>query len=228
VLDPDDPVTIGAMVGPEAFGEVKYLMHAKQMQALDLLPEISGAFSQAFGRTSGGLVRTYRSADAETIIVALGSVLGTIEEVVDELRAQGERIGALGITCFRPYPLEEIRAALQGAQRVVVLEKAFAVGLGGIVGQNVRLALAGLPTTVYDAVAGLGGRPITRRTLRSLVADVLEERLEPNRLAFLDLDWKLVERELQRVSAERRSGPHAENILRDVGAVAASAHGGPR
>jgi pyruvate ferredoxin oxidoreductase alpha subunit len=228
VLDPDDPMTIGAMVGPEAFAEVKYLMHAKQMQALDVLPEISGAFSQAFGRSSGGLVRAYRSADAETIVVALGSVLGTIQEVVDELRAQGVRIGAIGVTCFRPYPLEEIRAALEGAQRVIVLEKAFAVGLGGIVGQNVRLALAGLPTAVYDAVAGLGGRPITRRTLRGLVADVLEERLEPNRLAFLDLDWKLVEQELRRVSADRRSGPHAENILRDVGAVAASAHGGPR
>jgi pyruvate ferredoxin oxidoreductase alpha subunit len=138
------------------------------------------------------------------------------------------RIGALGVTCFRPYPLEEIRAALQGARRVVVLEKAFAVGLGGIVGQNVRLALSGLPILVYDAVAGLGGRPIMRRTLRTLVADVLEERLEPNRLAFLDLDWKLVERELQRVSEAGRSGPHAENILRDVGTVAASAHGGPR
>jgi pyruvate ferredoxin oxidoreductase alpha subunit len=228
VLDPDDPVTIGAMVGPEAFAEVKYLMHAKQMQALDLLPEIAGGFSQAFGRSSGGLVRAYRSADAETIVVALGSVLGTIEEIVDELRADGVRIGAVGITCFRPYPLEEIRAALGGAKRVVVLEKAFAVGLGGIVGQNVRLALSGLPIEVYDAVAGLGGRPITRRTLRSLVADVLEGRLEPDRLAFLDLDWKLVERELQRVSDSRRSGPHAENILRDVGAVAASAHGGSR
>ena len=227
VLDPDDPVTIGAMVGPEAFAEVKYLMHAKQMQALDLLPEISGAFSQAFGRSSGGLVRAYRSADADTIVVALGSVLGTIEEVVDELRADGVRIGALGITCFRPYPLEEIRAALQGAKRVVVLEKAFAVGLGGIVGQNVRLALSGLPIPVYDTVAGLGGRPITRRSLHTLVADVLEERLEPNRLVFLDLNRELVERELQRVSAARRSGPHAENILRDLGTVAASAHGGP-
>ncbi len=224
VLDPEDPITIGAMVGPEAFAEVKYLMHAKQMQALDLVPEIAGAFSQAFGRSSGGLLRSYRSADAETIVVALGSVLGTIEEVVDELREEGVRIGAVGVKCFRPYPVEEIRAALERAHRVVVLEKAFAVGLGGIVGQNVRLALSGLPVDVYDVVAGLGGRPITRQSLRTLVADVLEGRLEPDRLAFLDLRWDLVERELQRVSDARRSGPHAENILRDVGAVAAGSH----
>ena len=97
VLDPDDPMTIGAMVGPEAFTEVRYLMHAKQMQALDVIPRIAGEFAAAFGRDSGGLVRGYRIADAETIVVGLGSVLGTIEDVVDELRDQGLRVGALAV-----------------------------------------------------------------------------------------------------------------------------------
>ena len=223
VLDPDDPVMIGAMVGPEAFTEVKYLMHVKQMQALDLVPEVAGEFSRAFGRSSGGLLHAYRSVDAETIVVALGSVLGTIEEVVDELRAEGVKIGAVGLTCFRPYPLDEVRQALGAARKVIVLEKAFAVGVGGIVDQNVRLALS-RDASVYDVVAGLGGRPITKRSLHALFADVLEGRLEPNRLTFLDLNRDLVERELQRISDTRRSGPHAENILRDVGAVAAGPH----
>jgi len=224
VLDPEDPVTIGAMVGPEAFMEVRYLAHAKQMQALDVIPELANEFAQAFGRTSGGLIRDYRSEDAETVVVALGSVLGTIEEVVDELREQGIRIGAVGVKCFRPYPLEEIRQAVGHASRIVVIEKAFAVGLGGIVGQNVRLALAGLPSNVYDVVAGLGGRPVTKQSLHGLVSDVLEDRLEPSRLHFLDLDWHVVQRELERVGESRRSGPHAENILRDVGIVAARLH----
>ena len=218
---PADPVTIGAMVGPEAFTEVKYLMHAAQMQALDVIPEIAAEFAQAFGRNSGGLIRPYRSADAETIVVALGSVLGTIEDVVDELREQGMKVGAVGIKTFRPYPLEEVREALGHARRIVVLEKAFAVGLGGIVGQNVRLALSGLPAPVYDVVAGLGGRPITKQSLHTLLDDVLNDRLEPGRLTFLDIDWNLVERELQRTQEKRRSGPHAENILRDIGVVAA-------
>ena len=224
VLDPDDPVTIGAMVGPEAFTEVRYLAHAKQMQALDLVPELAAEFATSFGRPSGGLLRRYRTEGAKTILVALGSVLGTIEDVVDELRDEGARIGALGITCFRPFPIDEVRDALAGADRVVVVERAFAVGIGGIVGQNVRLALSGLPPVVYDVVAGLGGRAITRRSLRTLVEDVQEGRIEPNRLHFLDLDWKLVERELQRLQETRRSGPHAENILRDVGVVAGRSH----
>ena len=81
-------MTIGAMVGPEAFTEVKYLMHAKQMQALDAIPQIAADFEAGFGRPSGGLVRGYRTEDAETIVVALGSVLGTIEDVVDELASR--------------------------------------------------------------------------------------------------------------------------------------------
>lgn len=224
VLDPDEPVTIGAMVGPEAFTEVRYLAHAKQMQALDLVPEIAAEFASSFGRPTGGLLRRYRTEGAETIVVALGSVLGTIEDVVDELRDQGVKIGALGITCFRPFPLDEIREALADADRVIVVERAFAVGVGGIVGQNVRLALAGVPPVVYDVVAGLGGRAVTRRSLLGLLEEVQEGWIEPNRLHFLDLDRPLVERELQRLEEKRRSGPHAENILRDLGIVAGRSH----
>ena len=143
------------------------------------------------------------------------------EDVVDELRDEGVRIGALGIKCFRPYPLEEVREAIRHAERIVVVEKAFAVGAGGIVSQNVRLALSGLDPIVYDVVAGLGGRPITKQSLHTLLDDVLNDRLEPGRLTFLDIDWNLVERELQRTHEKRRSGPHAENILRDIGVVAA-------
>jgi pyruvate ferredoxin oxidoreductase alpha subunit len=194
VLDPAEPVTIGAMVGPDAFSEVRYLMHAKQRRALETIPELAVDFEEAFGRPSGGLVRGYRADDAETIVVALGSVLGTIDDVIDELRDDGVSIGSLGIKCFRPYPLEAVREALQGAKRVVVLEKALAVGVGGIVGQNVRLALSGLPLPVYDVVAGLGGRPITKASLHGLFARAVNDDLEG--LTFLDMDWQVLEREL--------------------------------
>jgi pyruvate ferredoxin oxidoreductase alpha subunit len=200
VLDPDDPVTIGAMVGPEAFSEVRYLMHAKQMQALDVIPRIAGEFDESFSRPSGGLVRGYRTDDAETVVVALGSVLGTIEDVIDEMRDEGIKIGALAIKCFRPWPADDVREALQNAKRVIVLEKAFAVGAGGIVGQNVRLALTGLPIEVNDVVAGLGGRAITKPSLHRLFRD----DLDPQRLTFLDMNWELVERELANASLTAR------------------------
>jgi pyruvate ferredoxin oxidoreductase alpha subunit len=155
--------------------------------------------------------------------VALGSVLGTIEDVVDDMRDEGASIGALAVKCFRPYPLDEVREALSHAKRVIVLEKAFAVGAGGIVGQNVRLALAGLHVEVHNVVAGLGGRAITKKSLRGLFDRALAGELGP-RLEFLDMNWDIVEAELRRTREGRRTGPHAENILRDVGIVAANPH----
>jgi pyruvate ferredoxin oxidoreductase alpha subunit len=198
VLDPDEPMMIGAMVGPEAFTEVKYLMHAKQQMALAAIPALADEFERAFGRRSGGLLRSYRCDGAETIVLALGSVLGTIEDVIDDLRDEGVPIGAVGLKCFRPYPLEAVRTALASARRVVVLEKAFAVGAGGIVGQNVRLALSGLPPRVHDVIAGLGGRPITKASLRRLLEDAVEDRLGRG-MTFLDLDHDVVARELERL-----------------------------
>jgi pyruvate ferredoxin oxidoreductase alpha subunit len=222
LLDPADPVSIGAMVGPEAFMEVRYLAHAKQTMALERIPQIAAEFTARFGRSSGGLVGAYQTEDAETIVVALGSVLGTLKDTVDELRREGLRVGVLGIRSFRPFPLAEVRSALQGAQRVVVLEKSFSVGLGGVVSTDVRLALSGLQLNGDTVVAGLGGRAITQASLDRMIREAVADRLQP--LTFLDLDWAMVNRQLEREAQTRRSGPIAENLLRDVGTVASKVH----
>ena len=218
LLDPDEPVSIGAMVGPEAFMEVRYLAHAKQLSALTHIPRIAQEFKERFGRSSGGLVRGYRCEDAQTIVVALGSVLGTLKDTIDELRDAGLPVGVLGIQSFRPFPLAAVRAALQGAQRVVVLEKSFSVGLGGVVSTDVRMALSGLQLHGYTVVAGLGGRAITQASLARTLREAVADKLEP--LTFMDLDWGIVNRQLEREAQVRRSGPIAENLLRDVGTVA--------
>jgi len=219
VLDPAEPVSIGAMVGPEAFMEVRYLAHAKQRQALELMPAWADEFRNIFGRESGGLTHHYRLDDAETVVVALGSVLGTIKDTVDEMREQGVKIGVLGITCFRPWPAATVRSALAGAKRIVVLEKSLAVGMGGIVSNNVTSSFAGSPDLVHTVVAGLGGRAITRSSLHRVFAEAVSGKLDA--LTFLDLDYAKVERVLAREREQRRSGPIAESILREVGVVAA-------
>ncbi len=221
VLDPDNPVSIGAMVGPEAFTEVRYLAHVRQLQALVRIPELAAEFETAFGRGIGGLVSPYRLEGAETVVVALGSVLGTIKDAADALRDEGIPIGVLGITTFRPFPAEAIAEALEGARQVVVVEKAFSIGGHGILGADVSLATAGRGPSVYNVIAGLGGRPITEDSLRRMMLQGIERSLPP--LSFLDLDSGLVERELDRMESERRSGPSAENLLRDVGTVPARA-----
>jgi pyruvate ferredoxin oxidoreductase alpha subunit len=192
VLDPAHPVAIGAMVGPEAFTEVKYLQHRRTLAALEAIPTLASSLSAVLGRSVPALLSSYRIAGAETVIVALGSVFGTVQDTVDELRAEGVPVGAVGLTTFRPFPTLALRSALAQAKRIVVLERAFGAGVGGIVTADLRAAIGGIP--LWTVVAGLGGRPVTAASLRAMLADLDADRLES--LSFLDLDRDRVAQEV--------------------------------
>lgn len=196
VLDPANPVSIGAMVGPEAFTEVKYMAHMKILSALKVIPKVAQDFEKIFGRSSGGLVRGHKLNGAETVVIALGSVLGTIKDVIDEMVAADINIGVLGIIAFRPFPTQAVKSALSKVKRVIVLEKAFQVGIGGIVIENVRNALRDTDIKDYTVIAGLGGRPITKQSLRDYFEQAHVDQVEE--LTFLDLDIELAEAELAR------------------------------
>jgi pyruvate ferredoxin oxidoreductase alpha subunit len=219
VLDPQQPMSIGAMVGPDAFLEVRFLSHHKQLRALERIPELNREFAGVFGRNSGGLLRTYRSEDAETVVVALGSVNGTIQEVVDQMREEGHSIGSVSLCSYRPFPTEALREALEAARRVVVIDKSLAVGMGGILATDVQSALMGGVPFLFTVIAGLGGRVITQASLREIFLKAEAEDLPE--ITFLDLNQDLITRHFERESKQRRSGPAAENLLRDINEIAA-------
>ena len=216
-LDPDRPLSIGAMVGPEAFVEVRYLAHAKQLHALTVIDDIADDFSSRTGRPAGGLLSSYQMDGAVMAVVAMGSVIGTLKDAVDALPGSGPQVGVIGLTTFRPFPTEALRHALDGVHVVVVLEKAFSIGYGGVLATDVALAVQGRPH-LSTVVAGLGGRPITEASLVEMLGWARDGTLEP--LTFLDLDHAIVDRELARMATDRQSGPSAENILRDKGTAA--------
>ena len=217
LLDPDQPITMGAMVGPEAFTEVRYLAHQSQLDAVDVIERVSAEFASVFGRHTGGLVRGYRLEGAGTVVIALGSVLGTLKDAVDAEREQGHAVGVLGITSFRPFPYDAVRSALAGVAQVVMVERAFAVGVGGIVAQDVRTAVEGTGTRVHTVVAGLGGRPITQASLRGVLAEAYAGEL--GRLTFLDLDRAVVAAELAREHAAEAPRAAARTAVRSPDAA---------
>jgi len=195
-LDPAAPLTIGAMVGPEAFTEVRYLLQQQLAQAEPAFTELAAELAERTGLPAVEPVASYRLDRARTVVVALGSVIGTLADVADEFDGA---VGVLGLTLFRPFPAGQLRALLSSAEHVIVLERAFAPGAGGVVTADLRTALAGLPTRVSTVVAGLGGRAVTSAALRGMLAnaDQLAE------LTFLDLRADVVAREL----THRRPSP---------------------
>ena len=196
VLDADAPLTIGALVGPEAFTEVKALQREAHGRAIARVPELAAEMRARLGRDAGGLVRPYRTQGADVVIVALGSVNGTIEELVDAMRGEGIAIGSLDVRTYRPFPRDAVAEALRVASRVIVVEKNLVIGSAGALASDVRDAIGHDRAAVHTVVAGLGGRAITQRALRGAVDAALAGTLpEP---ALLGADARVLDREVGR------------------------------
>ena len=184
VLDPEHPISMGMLAEPQIFMEARYAHHRAMLQALVAIPQIGGAFAQSFDRPGVSLVAPYRMDGAELAIVAMGSVLGTIKETVDQLREEGVPVGVVKLGTYRPFPAAALREVLAGVNRVVVLEKALSPGasaVGGILAGDVRSALYGLwpQPKVEGTIAGLGGRDITTAAIRDVLLDLWHQPSVP-------------------------------------------------
>ena len=175
-LDVADPMTLGAFIGPEAYQEARYSIDDAVIGAKPVICEVAKEFGEKFGRFQGDLIDGYKLEGAETVIVAMGSVLGTIKDTVDEMRDQGIPVGVLKVRCLRPFPGEELYQALKGVKNVLVLEKAISLGGGQILAAEMRSAFYGRTPAprIAGAVMGLGGRDITPGTIKNVYHRLVE------------------------------------------------------
>jgi pyruvate ferredoxin oxidoreductase alpha subunit len=171
VLDPARPITLGGGSEPDNYLEYRAGQHQALEQASEVIAAIDAEFNDRFKRGYGGLVEPYCLEGAETVIVTLGSTMGALRDVVDTLRADGVSVGALRLRCFRPFPAQAITQHLAGAVRIVVLEKAFSAGAGGIVAGELRAALyqVGKSIPIESVIGGLGGRDLTPVVIEAIL-----------------------------------------------------------
>jgi pyruvate ferredoxin oxidoreductase alpha subunit len=161
---------MGSFADPSIYTELRYDMHRANLAAQEKFASISRDFAKAFGRDWGGSIDEYLCDDAEIIIVAAGSIMGTIKEAVDEMRAKGKKVGALKLRLYRPFPHADLQDALKNARAVCVIEKCLSYGYGGIISAEVRSTLYGksdLP--VLGFTIGLGGRDIRTEEIVDIV-----------------------------------------------------------
>jgi len=190
-LDVEEPLSFGLLGDPTVYMETRYAIQETLKDVLKMIPEISVEFEKIFGRRSLRLVEDYKTEDAEIILVAMGSVCGTIKDVIDEERDKGRRVGLLKIITYRPFPKEEILDILKKARFVGVIEKAVSLGSDGPLYTEIS-ALFGaskdLPQ-ISGFVAGLGGRDITKDAIKEVIELTLKERKS---CIFMDLNKELL------------------------------------
>jgi pyruvate ferredoxin oxidoreductase alpha subunit len=170
-LDVENPMTLGPLVDPDYYMETRYAIEETHKDVLKLIPKVLAEFAKVFGRTSNGLIEEYKIKDAERVIVAMGSVCGTIKEVVDESRAKGKKVGLLRVISYRPFPAQQIYEALKNVPKVGVIDRALSLGSVAPLASEVKATFFGKakkPKTVSSFVVGLGGRDITKDSIKEI------------------------------------------------------------
>lgn len=161
-LDPEHPVTIGAVGVPDFYEEFRYMLQKAMLESRGKILEVGQAFNKQFGREHG-LIECYRSDDAEVLLLTMGSLSGSVKEVVDEYRDHGERVGLVKVRTFRPFLAKELAEALSNAKAVAVLEKDFSPGSTGALFSDLSGALANAKKSplLLNFICGLGGRDVS-------------------------------------------------------------------
>ncbi|MFQ6136259.1 MAG: pyruvate synthase subunit PorA [Candidatus Hydrothermarchaeales archaeon] len=170
-LDPDDPMTQGAFADPSAYTELRFAQEEAMRNALEVIKKVNQEYRRIVGRDYG-IVEEYNTEDADIVIVSMGSVIGTIKEVVDEITDE-VKVGVLKVRVFRPLPKEEILKALKNAKVVSVIEKDVSIGLGeGALYAEIRDILydSDINPKILGFIAGLGGRDITMDNIREAIS----------------------------------------------------------
>ncbi|MEE8553908.1 MAG: pyruvate ferredoxin oxidoreductase, partial [Desulfobacterales bacterium] len=131
IVDPRWPRGIGLFADPRFYMETRYILHRAMEKSEETIKEVSADFSKTFGRDSGGFIKTYKLKEADLAIISMGSVVGTIKELIDRLEEEGKNVGLLQICSYRPFPRYEVYNALKDKMNIVVLEKSISLGRGG-------------------------------------------------------------------------------------------------
>jgi pyruvate ferredoxin oxidoreductase alpha subunit len=168
-LDAKDPISFGMFAFPDYYMEFRYAIDQALQQSKEKIRDAGKEFREKFGRDYSALVEGYRLEDAETALVAMGSLCGTVKDAIDEMRGAGKKVGLLKIRTYRPFPGEEVAAALKGAKRVAVLDKNISLGSKGAVGLEVKDVLYGSGIPVLDYIVGLGGRDMRKKDIERIV-----------------------------------------------------------
>ena len=194
-LDPADPKSIGTLVDPNWFAEMRHSHHAAMGKALPVIAELDAEYERLTGRAAGGLLTVEGRTEAKVGILAMGSVVGTLRAGIADFAAEAGPARLIKLRAFRPFPARALRDAVTGLETLVVIDRAITPGLGGVVGTEVAAVLSGMAGSprVLNYALGLGGRDIPEDVYPRLMRAAAQP--DAPRFAVFDADPEKLEPE---------------------------------
>lgn len=192
-LDFDDPHSFCISANTAWNTEIRFQQHEAMFNAVEVIEKVDNEYAERFGRSYGGMVKEYLVDDADVVLVAMGSVTGTIQMMVDQLRSEGVRAGLVKLRFLRPFPVEYFNNLATRVKGVGIIDRNISFGYEGAVASEVKAAMytSGSYVPVINFVCGLAGRDITHQNIRDMFEVVKKcaagEKYEA--LKFSDLRW---------------------------------------
>ena len=175
-------MSIGTFTDPNYYMEARHDMEVAMEGAKEVIKTVNKEFAEKFGRKYD-LVENYMCDDAEIIIVAMGSICGTIKAVIDNMRKEGHKVGLLRVIAFRPLPTEDIYNAVKNAERIAVLDKNISFGIGGVLFNEIK---AKMNVDARGFILGLGGRDVSNEDIRNII-EITKNSTEINKINWIGL-----------------------------------------
>jgi len=177
VLDPENPVTMGSLVGPDWYYEIKYQQIEAMSEAYNVIREVDKKIADTLGR-SYEPIEAYLIDDAEIGILTYGGIYSNLLVSVEKLRSEGLRVGALRLRLWRPFPVDDLRSKIGDISTLIVVDRAISYGasMAGPVALEVLASLyrRGSPPDIINFIAGIGGRPVTEHDFIGIVKTALK------------------------------------------------------
>ena len=173
-IDPGRPVTVGGLAWPAESAAQRFDIDRAMARVPGVLEECRREFAGVFGRDPGGAIQCFEVEDAETVLVASGTIATTARELVRRRREAGEKLGLIKIKLYRPFPGAEILEACAAARRIGVLDRNYAAGLGGIFCHDLRATLQGRrdDVLIQGYLTGICGGDVTPAMLEEVLGDL--------------------------------------------------------
>ncbi|MDH7517138.1 MAG: pyruvate ferredoxin oxidoreductase [Candidatus Thermoplasmatota archaeon] len=181
-LDVDNPITFGNIIGPAYYEKVRKAMQDAHEAAKTLVPEIAKEWKNKFGRYHGDLVERYKCEGAEYILMAMGAIGAESKVAIDNLRAEGLKIGLARVRTFRPFPAEEMIKLGKQAD-LIVIDRNISIGSEGALFNETKASLYNKSDAkVHGFIAGLGGKDVTYQDIQNICKKVINGKAK-------DFEW---------------------------------------
>jgi Pyruvate:ferredoxin oxidoreductase and related 2-oxoacid:ferredoxin oxidoreductases, alpha subunit len=181
LVDFTDPVGVGPVAPPEDYIRMRFEAKKAMERSKRVIKEIFREYEDISGRPQHGLVECFMCRDADYVVVSMGAWSGDARVAVERLRERGAKVGLLKVRVFRPFPFEEVRDYLRDCKGVLVMDRAYSFGSGGILANEVKVSLYGHNVPVHSLVGGLGGMDVRPLHIQTALENLMEGKLEEER-----------------------------------------------